>query len=111
MDSHQIVLGFSELKTELRTKLKINRQSSELHLWFSVRHGEVYMHDGDNHNACLILALFHPQDGTWKIFLDSNSYKFELISDAVTTVPISKIQKHLNDLFVLHGFYRLRRGR
>jgi hypothetical protein len=110
MDSHQIVLGFSELKTELRTKLKINKQQYDLHLWFSERDGEVYMHDNDNHNACLILALQNPENNSWRIFLKPKSYKYDLIFEVVNTVPLREIQDHLNALFRSHGFFRLRRG-
>jgi len=109
MDSLQIKNGFSDLKDELRTRLRIQKSMSDLSLWFSVSNGEVYMHDYDNHGSNLIIALKNETTGEWRIFLKENTCRYSVVKFLIGKYPLEKLQEKFNEYFRLHGHWLLRR--
>ncbi len=110
MQDNQIFLGFSGLKTELRTKLKMEKSERDLLLWFSTADGELRLHDFDKHQAFIILAVQSESSGLWKIFLDQDSFEHQIIFEASHSVPIEKLAEDLNKKFRMYGHLRSSRS-
>ena len=68
MQTFHIIAGFSDIKSELRTKTKITKPLQELELWFTCEDDVFYAHDYDDHQKCIALALYKPEDKSWKHF-------------------------------------------
>jgi hypothetical protein len=103
MKARYIFLGFSGLKTELRTKLKIEKPEKDLLLWFSTAGRELRLHDFDKHQAFFILAVQSESSGLWKIFLDLESHEHQIILEASQSVPIEELAADLNQKFWIYG--------
>jgi hypothetical protein len=103
MDSVQIKNGFSDLKDDFRTRLRIQKSMIEIRLWFSVSNGEVYMHDYENNESNLIIAMKNDLTGEWRIFLKKNTYKHSLVQFLTGKYPLEILQKKFNEYYRLHG--------
>ena len=106
MKDYQIFLGFSGLKTELRTKLKIEKPERDLLLWFSIVDGELRLHDFDKHQVYVIIGIQSESSGVWKIFLDPQSHEHQIIFEAAQSVPAEKLAADLNKKFQMYGHLR-----
>jgi hypothetical protein len=106
VESIQIKNGFSDLKDDFRTRLRIQKSMNNLRLWFSVSNGEVYVHDYSNHYANMILALRHDSTSEWKIFVKEKTYRYSLVRFFVDSYPLELLQDQLNEQFNLYGHWQ-----
>ena len=114
MQSYQIFVGFSDIKSELRKRTRIFKDMQEMKLWFSLAHGVLYAHDYHEHSKCIVIAFRTistdiPSTGTplvnWSIKLDPKTFGHMLILDVVNSVPEESIIKELNARYYTHGSY------
>ncbi|MBC7740715.1 MAG: hypothetical protein H7061_00860 [Bdellovibrionaceae bacterium] len=100
MDQIKVVGGFSDLKELLIQTYGIKRERDEIKLFFSVKDGELLMHNYDDHKQAVTLS----KDITIKhlIELKQNRAK-QLIYESLSKENPSQ---YLNEQFLLHGFFR-----
>ena len=105
MERMHIIAGFSDIKSELRTKTQINKLLTNLRLWFSYNNGILCAHDYHEHNKNIILVVFNSSENTWRLFLRENSYGKNLVMDIVYNTPQDKILVRIRALYAEYGFY------
>lgn len=104
MDTYQIIAGFSEIKSELRTKARIQKSLDEITLWFSFEENILYVHDYDDHFKCMILAIYNRGANEWMYFLAKSGYGKMLVEDVCTIYSSNEIIRKLMELYRSHGF-------
>jgi hypothetical protein len=103
---YHIFLGFSGLKTELRTKLKIEKPERDLLLWFSTADGTLRLHYFDQHKIYFILGIRSPSSGSWKIYVEKGSYQYQLTDLIIRAVPYDQLAEEFNRNFRVYGHWR-----
>ncbi len=106
MDSLQYIHGFSELKTEFRTRQKTKKLSGDLALWFSVHDGVLLVHDFENHKDYFILGIHNPRSKSWKIYVEFGSFQYRLTKEIIGSVSIDKLADEFNQKFKIYGYWR-----
>jgi hypothetical protein len=107
LDTIEIMSGFTNIRAEFRTKLKITKPAYELALWFTFNNEILYVHDMEEHKISMALAsLVSKEQNNWKIYLKPNSAGEALIRKAVLeeNYPVHTI---LNEWYSLTGFVPL----
>ncbi|MEQ1664188.1 MAG: hypothetical protein ABL927_02290 [Bdellovibrionales bacterium] len=102
--SFQIISGFSEIKSEIRTKTRTSKSQNELRLWFTLTtDGTLYAHDYHDLKYCIALAI-KTSDG-WIVRLDERKYGYKLIYSAVTKISETELISKLSSLYEDYGYY------
>ncbi len=104
MESYQIISGFTDIKSELRAKTKIDKDMTELQLWFSFEDDLLCVHDYDKHAKNIILAIYYSENQNWSIIYKKKGNGYNLIDTVVRTTAIDKITEKFNKLYRLNGF-------
>jgi hypothetical protein len=107
MQAYQIIYGFSGIKSELRTKIRILKPIEKLELWFSIESSVLYAHDADDHPKCLALAIYDASTTTWRYLLSAESYEDMLVRDICESTPVHKVLDEIIDRFNLYGYIPL----
>jgi hypothetical protein len=103
MPRYQIISGFSDIKSEIRTKTRTPRAQNDLRLWFSLTEGSLYAHDFNEHKYCVLIA--YKSYDYWVVRLDTKIYGHKLIYKAVTEYKENEIIKKLHRLYESYGTY------
>lgn len=103
MQSHQIISGFSDIKSELQKRTGMNKQMSELRLWFSRTDDVLYAHDYDLHRCCIMVAI--KTGGGWNIRLDPRTFGSKLILETLRDTAEEEIINELHRLYREYGAY------
>ncbi len=104
MLDYQIVAGFSEIKTQLRTQAKLKKAMADLKLWFGFEEDVLYAHDFHDHEQCIALAVYNRSKSLWRVIFQGNAYGREVIEYAIGGVGSEKSATNLNNLYKSHGF-------
>lgn len=105
MQAYHIIAGFSDIKSELRTKLGIKKSFTELQLWFSLNDGVLYTHDYADHNKNMVLAVHNPFRGGWKVFLQKGTFGEVLVKHIVEKYSANEVLEEILNLYRSHGFF------
>lgn len=106
LEAHQIVAGFSDIKTQFRTKLKIKRPLIDLRLWFTFADDALCIHDYHDHKKKMIAALYNSKTGSWRILVDKGT-KAELLMLFVTKeIKPAEMQNGIRGLYSLFGYFK-----
>ncbi len=108
MEAYQIIYGFSEIKSELRSHAQALRSTEQLELWFTFDEGVLRVHDYEDHARSAVLAIYNSKNQLWKYFLRTGSYGEKLIKDICETHPKEDVIHNIRNLYYLHGFIRFR---
>jgi hypothetical protein len=104
----EIMTGFSQIKSEFRSKCKIEKPLSELALWFTFSDHFLIVHDMEEHNVSMTIAtLMSSSENRWQIFFPENSPGHQLIKMAYEKNKL-RPEKELNTQYKLTGFIPLR---
>ncbi len=117
MQSHHIIAGFSDIKSEIRTKYQPDLEQSRLKLWFTFEHDVLYAHDFSNHKKFVALAIYNTKSGKypnasigneWRILFTQRYYGKKLIEYVVAlNEPPDFILENLRNLYKSNGFIPL----
>ncbi len=105
MHAYQIVAGFSEIKSHLRTKAKLSKPLRELLLWFSLDGDVLFGHDFHDHKKCIALAAYNKNERRWLIVFEGGVYGRQVIKYAISGSETNNVVKALFDLYKLHGHF------
>ncbi len=97
----QIMSGFKDIKTQIRTKYNLPKKENEFALWFDFKDDSLTAHDYENHRNHLTLATFTRNH--WQFWLKVNSPGRALIDEAIVKNKNFPNQ-YLNKAFLLNGF-------
>jgi hypothetical protein len=103
LQDYQIVSGFSDIKSELRTKSEIKKSLSEIRLWFSLEGDVLYVHDYDDHEKCIALAIQSSKG--WVVFLGKGKSGFRLLEYVFSRVTFVQVPEELNEQYKLYGYF------
>jgi hypothetical protein len=107
----EIMSGFKNIRFVFRTKCKISTSLNELALWFSAENDVLFVHDIEDHNKSMALAMRDLQsDTSWKIrrlFNPSGEQllKYAIIKNKSHPAIILNEKYKLTDFF---PFFRLK---
>lgn len=104
METYQIIAGFSDLKVLFRTKVQMTKSLEELELWFSFDGEVLWMHDYNEHEKCMALAILGQSDMQWSIYAKDGTYGRNLIEEILFSNPLHKVARKINQQFELYGF-------
>ena len=104
MLNHQIMAGFSEIKTQLRTKTNLNKTLADLQLWFSNEGDVLYAHDFHDHEKCMALAVYNGSKSIWRVIFLGNAYGREVIEYAIGGIGPERSATKLNSMYNSHGY-------
>lgn len=104
MQAFHIIAGFSDIKSELRTRAQISKSLPQLELWFTCDENVLYVHDYDDHQKCIALTLYKPTDKSWRCFLRKGSYGEMLVMYICKNAQINLLAEKFFDLYKLYGF-------
>ena len=106
MQSTQIIYGFSDIKIQFSDKCKVKKSVSELILWFSFDSEILYVHDYDDHEISMALAV-KKQTSDWITFLKLGSHGDNLVKDTIFTFKDKKFEDpaaSLNEQYKEYGY-------
>ncbi len=109
MQPHQIISGFSEIKSEFRRRARTNKNMHELELWFSFSDNVLWVHDYSAHEVKIILGVLNSSGNKWTIFLEFESLGERLARYLIATEKGNSIGEIFNRNNGLYGFRPFRR--
>ncbi len=107
MQTYHIVAGFSEIKFQLRTQNNLIKPLEELRLWFSFEEDVLYVHDFDNHDKCIALAVYNKSEKAWQIVFRGGAYGRQVIENAINSYDLKVLAISTNNLYKSHGYIGL----
>ena len=104
MQTFHIIAGFSDIKSELRTRAQISKSLQQLELWFTCDENVLYVHDYDDHQKCVVLAIYNPRSNLWNYFLRKGSFGELLVKQKCESTPVNLLADVFYKLYRLYGF-------
>ncbi|MEQ1665110.1 MAG: hypothetical protein ABL927_07005 [Bdellovibrionales bacterium] len=109
MDALHIIAGFSDIKSELRTKTRLSTTLDQLELWFTFDNNVLYIHDYDDHEKCIPLVIFASTNRSLTYLLPDHGYGFNLVKYICENNSYDEILEPIKGLYASHGFIPFRR--
>lgn len=104
MQELSVVIAFSDIKREFLAKVRTNRSIEDLQLWFTLVDGVLYVHDYEDHEVCMVLALWQDEAKILKVYLPSGSFGDRFIKYLFRTYSQGQLLRKLQDYYDSCGF-------
>lgn len=104
MDRLHIISGFSDIKSELISRLALTMKIEELILHFTFANDLLCAHNFNNHQQAIIIAL--KSNEAWTVRLDPRNFGYPLVKEQIQ-LKGDRAADNLNKLFDLFGFRRV----
>ena len=101
MRTHRLAAGFKDLKTEFIGRTRTKKQIEQLSIWFSFENNVLSIHDYEEPQTFLILAVHNPKESAWKIFLRDGSIGKKVIDYAIEKWGPNEIESGMGRTFDL----------
>jgi hypothetical protein len=84
MRRQRLTAGFNELKTEFVERNRTLKSTQDLRFQFVFENNVLSIHDSEDQNRFLILAVHNSKTRAWKIFLRDDSDAKALVAFAIS---------------------------
>ena len=105
MEQIKVIRGFSDIKIQLIKRCNLKKTPQELELWFTEDEHATYVHDKDDHNANMLIALENNQN--WVSRLIPNSMGDKTLNYFINQLNRKNetLSSKLNFEYGLSGFF------
>ncbi len=99
MRTHQVVAGFSDLKSEFIDKTRTKTPADRLILWFTFEDQVLCVHESSAPTHFMIIALYNAREKRWRLILRNNGAAEGLVRNLTARFDQATILNAISALY------------